>query len=296
MEEAVMFTPDNLPELREALGQATTKSKILAGGTDLVLAIHQGRCKPDLLIDLSGVEELKLIKLTEGRIHIGAMATFTQIMDNQLIKGSLPCLREAASLVGSNQIRSAATIGGNIGNASPAGDTIPVLMALDAVVRVLDSSGQAVEQSIDRVISGAGRTSLRRDQVITEIIIPLPGEHYRSTFVKIGSRTAVTIAKLNMALAVKYDETAKSISDVRVALGAIGTKAFRERRVEGILNGRRVDQCLADTLAEELSVAVQEAIPGRYSLPYKREAVKGLAQSAFANLFPEWHGDVSFAT
>lgn len=122
------------------------------------------------------------------------------------------------------------------------------------------------------------------DQVITDIIIPTLGDGYRSTFVKLGSRTAVTIAKLNIALIVKYDQAANTISDVRVGLGAIGVKAFRDLRVEGIMNGRQVSEDLAELFAEELSITVQKAIPGRYSLPYKMEAIKGLAHDAFDKL------------
>lgn len=281
----IVLTPDNLSELREAFKQATPKSKILAGGTDLVMAIHKNRCKPDFLIDLSGVKELKFIKLEDSHLHIGAMTTFTQIKENESVRKYALCLAESASLVGSNQIRNVGTIGGNIGNASPAGDTIPVLMALEAKIRVMDSLGQIEEKDIDEVITGSGKTNLRCDQVITEIIIPVLGNAYRSTFAKLGSRTAVTIAKLNIALVMKYDHIANTISDVRVGLGAIGVKAFRDRRVEGILNGRKVDEHLAEMFAEELSVTVQKAIPGRYSLPYKKEAIKGLAYDAWSELF-----------
>ncbi len=285
MGKAVVLTPDNLSELRDALKQATPKSKILAGGTDLVMAIHKNRINPDILIDLSGVKELKYIKLEDNHLHIGAMVTFTQIKENESVRKHALCLAESAVLVGSNQIRNAGTIGGNIGNASPAGDTIPALMALEARARIMNSSGQVEEKDLNEIITGSGKTSLGCDQVITEIIIPVLGDAYRSTFAKLGSRTAVTIARLNIALVMKYDDTANTISDVRVGLGAIGVKAFRDRRVEGILNGRKADEHLAEVFAEELSVTVQMAIPGRYSLPYKKEAIKGLARDAWRQLF-----------
>lgn len=284
MEYTDVLTPDNLRELRDALEQATPNSKILAGGTDLVLAIHENRCKPEMLVDLSGVKELKSINFEDGCLHIGAMATFTRIKENEAVRKYAQCLADAASVVGSNQIRNVGTIGGNVGNASPAGDIIPVLMALEARIRIMDSMGHIDEKDVDEIIIGSGRTSLQCDQVITDIIIPTLGDGYRSTFVKLGSRTAVTIAKLNIALIVKYDQAANTISDVRVGLGAIGVKAFRDLRVEGIMNGRQVSEDLAELFAEELSITVQKAIPGRYSLPYKMEAIKGLAHDAFDKL------------
>jgi CO/xanthine dehydrogenase FAD-binding subunit len=280
-----VLTPNNLPELQDALKKATLDSKLLAGGTDLVQAMHEHRCRPDLVIDLSGVKELQLITVEQGQLRIGATTTFSQLQRDHSVRKYALCLAEAAARVGSTQIRNTATIGGNIGNASPAGDTIPVLMALGAIITLRDSRGQTEEKPIDELVTGSGKTSLRYDQVITQIFFPLLDESYRSTFAKIGSRSTVTIAKLNMALIVLYDAGLNTISDVRVGLGAIGVKAFRDTRVDGLLNGRQVDENLARLFVEELSVTVQQAIPGRYSLPYKQEAIKGLAHDAWNNLF-----------
>lgn len=286
MTNTQLLTPGSIPELQAALGKATPNSKILAGGTDLVIEMHENRCRPDLLIDLSGVQDFKFIKLEQGHIHIGAMATMTMLNENDEVRKYVQCLAEAVAGIGSKQIRNAATIGGNIGNASPAGDTIPALMALDAVLKIMDGTGLTEEKTIDEIIAGPGQTGIKCNQVITEIICPVHGAAYRSTFVKIGSRSTVTIAKLNMALIVKYNPDSQIISDVRVGLGAIGTKAFRDMRVEKILNGQKADEKLARVLGEELCITVQKAIPGRYSLPYKMEAIKGLARDAWKNLFP----------
>lgn len=280
-----VLTPGSLPELQAALGRATPNSRVLAGGTDLVIAMHENRCKPDLVIDLWGVKELTFVKLERGHIHIGATSTFTRLKEDELVGKYALCLAEAAAGIGSNQIRNSATIGGNIGNASPAGDTLPALMALGAVIRVLDSTGHIEEKTVDEIVMGPGKTSLKCDQVITEVVFPVPGASYLSTFVKVGSRSTVTIAKLNMALAVKYDSGSNTIWDVRLGLGAIGAKAFRDFRVESILNGQKADEKLARVLGEELCETVQRAIPGRYSLPYKKEAIKGLARDAWRNLF-----------
>jgi len=287
MANTELLTPGSLPELQAALRRATPDSKILAGGTDLVIAMHENRCKPDLVIDLSGVQELKFIKLEHGHMHIGAMTTCTRLKEDDAVRKYALCLAEAAAGIGSNQIRNAATIGGNIGNASPAGDTIPALMALDAVIKIMDSEGRIEEKTVDEIITGPGKTGIKCNQIITGIVCPVPGAAYRSTFAKIGSRSTVTIAKLSMALVVRYDSGSHTISDARVGLGAIGVKAFRDLRVENILNGQKADPNLARVLGEELCITVQRAIPGRHSLPYKKEAIKGLACDAWKNLFPD---------
>jgi CO/xanthine dehydrogenase FAD-binding subunit len=279
------MTPGSIPELIGVMGQATPESKLLAGGTDLVIALQGRRCRPDLVIDLSGVEELRYIRLEQGAVHIGALTTFTAIAESPVIREYAPCLAEAAGGVGSTQIRNSGTIGGNVANASPAGDSIPVLLALGAVARVLDKDGQVAELSIDQLISGSGRTALRCDQVIAEFAFPALSGGYRSTFVKLGSRTAVSIAKLNMAVVIGYDQAGGVISEARVGLGAIGTKAFREEGAEELLQGKAADERLRLAFADELSQAVERAIPGRYSLPYKREAIRGLADDAWTRLF-----------
>ncbi len=286
MTDIEFLAPGSLPELQTALSKATPKSKVLAGGTDLVIAIHENRSKPDLIIDLSGVRELNFIKLEQGHIHIGAMTTFTRLSEDDTIRKYIPCLAEAAAGIGSNQIRNTATIGGNIGNASPAGDAIPALIALGAVIKIMDCTGRTEGKTVDEIITGPGQTGIRYNQVITEIACQVPGPAYRSTFVKVGSRTTVTIAKLNMALVLKYDPDSHIISDARLGLGAIGGKAFRDSRAESTLNGQKADKRLARVLGEELCTTVQKAIPGRYSLPYKKEAIKGLACNAWNNLFP----------
>ncbi len=285
MEKTRVLTPGNLIELQAALKQLTKESKILAGGTDLIIGLHNNKLTPDFLLDLSGVPELKNIKLEGGNLHLGAMASFTRIKESELVNKHARCLGEAAASVGSNQIRNAGTLGGNIGNASPAGDAIPALMALESRVKVMNSFGDIEEKDVDEIVVGLGKTSLAYDQVILEIIIPLLEAPYRSSFAKVGSRTAVTIARLNMAMVVKYCQSSNTISDVRIGLGAISTKAFRDMRVERLLEGRFVDPQSAQFLAEELSVTVQRSIPGRYSLPYKREAIKGLADDLWGRLF-----------
>lgn len=285
MERAEVLIPDSLPGLQAALLRATPQSRVLAGGTDLVIAMHEKRCKPDLLIDLSGVRELDYIRLEQDRLHIGATCTFTRLKENELVRKHALCLAQAAAVVGSNQIRNCATIGGNIGNASPAGDAIPALLALGALVRVMDSAGNIAELTVDQVITGPGKTSLKCNQVITGIVFPALPETYRSAFVKVGSRSTVTIARLNMAMVLNYNAAANTVEDVRVALGAIANKAFRDARVEGLLNGRTVEPRLAGELEETLRVSVQEAIPGRHSLPYKEEAIKGLARDAWQKIF-----------
>ena len=125
------------------------------------------------------------------------------------------------------QIRNAGTIGGNIANASPCADGATALTALGADVTTIDGAGVSTTRPLGEVLLGPSRTSLRHDEAITEFSFPARGPEHRSAFAKIGSRTAVSVARLSAALVVRFDAPSGSIADVHVALGAVGEVAFR---------------------------------------------------------------------
>jgi xanthine dehydrogenase FAD-binding subunit len=276
--------PRDLGELAEALGRATPRSRLLAGGTDLVRSMTWDGLRPDLIIDLSGVRELAGVGEEDGRLLVGATTSVAQLQSDPLVRRHAACLALAAGSMGSTQTRNMATIGGNVANASPCGDTVPALLALEAVARVLGADGTISERPVREVITGYEKTSLAHDEALAGFLIPLSGGRCRSTYAKIGSRTTVTIARLSMALVVEHDPASAVLSRPRVGLGALGETAFREPRLEAFLDGRVADEETARLFAQECAAAVERAIPGRYSLAYKRAAAAGLADDAWRGL------------
>ncbi|MGE5228761.1 MAG: FAD binding domain-containing protein [Deltaproteobacteria bacterium] len=276
-----VLTPKSAEELVAALAQATPQTRLLAGGTDLVRALRRPGSEPDLLVDLTGITELASIRLVGGSLRVGALATFTQLQWDPLVREHALCLSLAAAQVGSTQIRNAGTIGGNIANASPCADGATALTALDAGVTTVDGAGTTSTRPIGDVLLGPNRTGLRHDEAITEFSFPALGAAHRSAFAKIGSRTAVSVARLSAALVVRFDAAADALTDVRVALGAVGETAFRAPSLEQSLLGRAADEETARLFAQGCVLAVQESIPGRYSLPYKQHAALGLAYDAW---------------
>ncbi len=276
-----LLTPGTLAELADALGRATARTRLLAGGTDLVRALGRDRVRPDLIIDLSGMDDLAAVRLDGGTIRIGATATFAQLAADPLVRRRARCLAEAAAQVGSAQIRNTASIGGNLANASPCADSMPPLVALRAQLAVLDSHGRVQTLPVEEVVTGSGHTTLRCDEAIVEIAFAALDEGHRAAFVKIGARSTVTVARLSMALVVRYHAGAGALHEARVALGAVGATAFRDARLEEALEGRPPNEESARLFAEECTAAVQRAIPGRYSLPYKEAAALGLAYDAW---------------
>ena len=270
-----------LDELVAALAQATPQTRLLAGGTDLVRAVRLPGSEPDLLIDLTGIAELATVHLDGETLRIGALCAFTQLQWDPLVREHALCLSLASAQVGSAQIRNAGTIGGNIANASPCADGATALTALGAEVTTVDGAGAIRTRSIAEVLLGPNRTSLAHDEAITEFSFPALGPEYRSAFAKIGSRTAVSVARLSAALAVRFDAPSGTIAGAQIALGAVGEVAFRAQGVEHCLEGRPADEETARAFAEGCVAAVRESIPGRYSLPYKQHAAVGLAYDAW---------------
>lgn len=260
----------------------------ISGGTDLVIKLQSGEIHPAWLMDVSLIPELKFIKEVDGRIKIGSGTTFAQISKNDLVWEKARCLSQAASQVGSVQIRNRATIGGNIANASPAGDSLPALLVLDAWVSIIGPQGYR-RVPFAQLQAGDGQ-GLRKKELITEIDFPLGEAQGKaqiiSAFGKIGSRTAVSIARLNMAARVEFDAEDQRILTSRWAVGALGPAPFRIKELEQELQGKKVNPELAEEVADHLTGVVDRAIPGRASRDYKREAIRGLAYDLMEDLFP----------
>ncbi|CAA7600560.1 CO dehydrogenase flavoprotein C-terminal domain [Acididesulfobacillus acetoxydans] len=300
-----MACPDSVAETLELLAGMEGEIAYLGGGTDLVPQMQDGRRQPDWVVDLSQIPELACIRFDGERIRLGSTATFTQIAGSALIEEQGRCLAQAAGQVGSVQIRNRATLGGNIASASPAGDSLPVLLALDAKLTVLGPAGER-RISFERFQIEPGE-GLRRGELIAGIDFAAgsrghtgDGRHVPadksdfsaggrhpirvSAFGKIGSRQSVTIAKLNMAAFLEMEPGEGIVVKSRLALGALGRHPFRLRNVEEEMRGRRLDDSLIVDVTKRLQEVVDGAIPGRYSQTYKRQAIRGLAADVFGDL------------
>jgi CO/xanthine dehydrogenase FAD-binding subunit len=276
-----VLTPSTRDELVAALAQATPQTRLLAGGTDLVRVLRAPGNEPDLLIDLSGLDGLKVARLDGDTLHVGALMPFHEVQWDPAVREHALCLSLAAAQVGSAQIRNAGTLGGNVANASPCADGVTALTALGAEVLTVDGAGAERRRPITEVVLGPSRTSLAHDEAVIDFTLRALGPEHRAAFSKIGSRTAVSVARLSCALVVRFDAVAGTLASAQVALGAVGGSAFRAPAVEQALEGRPADEETARLFAEGCVAAVQESIPGRYSLPYKQHAAVGLAYDAW---------------
>jgi len=280
-----LLVPRDRAELAQALRGATPDSRMVAGGTDLMLELRASARRPDLLIDLSRLRELSFIRREEGgRIRIGALTTFAAMQRDAVLAGGAACLAQAAGRVGSPQIRNVATLGGNVAHASACADAIPALLALAADAGVMDADGSVRRQPVQDVVSMTGGTRLRPDQAILDFSFAALHERQPSAFGKVGVRTSVAVARLNAAIVLTLEQGGDRIVDARVAFGSIAPTALLGASVAASLPGRSLRDDAGAELAEACAALVAAAIPARGSLPYKQTAVRGLALDLWAAL------------
>ncbi|TGE34573.1 FAD binding domain-containing protein [Desulfosporosinus sp. Sb-LF] len=258
----------------------TSEGTFLAGGTDLVLHMQTGKAQPLGLIDLGKISELSEIKETDGYLDIGSMATFADMGRSELVLRNASALWLACQTMGSPQIRNQATLGGNLGNCSPAADGLPPLLALGAEVHLISKKGDEVV-SLETLLSRS--PLLAQETLIRGFRIPLKG--LKSGFAKLGRRQALAIARLSVAVAVEMDGS--KAGNVRVALGAVGRRAFlsesfSQKLSDGELNGVWIERGV-----EEVQRVVREALGARASAQYKRVAVSGVFREAVSTLISE---------
>jgi len=275
----LLIRPATVKELLLAYkGSDAAEKHIVAGGTDWVIK-YRGKISGDsLLLDLSAVEDMRGIKVRDGSLFIGAMETMTSINGNNFVKANASALADAASAMGSLQIRNRATVGGNLANASPAADTPSALAALDASVIIASLSGERLS-SVEGVIKAPGVNALNEGEIIIGFSIPVR-QSCVSAFRKIGSRSEVSIARLNMAVSANCMEGI--FSDARVYVGTLGSPAKRCTAAEKALENDPAIRLAA--LKSALACFAEKTIPGRSTLPYKKSAVQALGEDILAML------------
>jgi xanthine dehydrogenase small subunit len=248
---------------------AAAQHRPIAGGTDVMVQITGELAPPpERMVDLSRLEELRGIALDRGRLVIGALTTYTEIRRSAICREHLPALVQAAATIGAAQIQNRGTLGGNIANASPAGDTLPILLATDAVIVAVSRRGERDIPASD-FWSGYRQTALQPDELVHRAVVPLPmGREVR--FRKVGTRRAQAISKVVGALAWRDHGSAAGWSDVRVALGSVASTPVRASKTEAVLEGSRPTPETADRAARTLADEIHPIDDVRSTADYRR--------------------------
>ena len=266
--EPPVSSPRDLAGAYAVLAGGTQEAPVrpIAGGTDLMVTLTGELAPPPAsLVDLWAVDALRGIAIDGDALSLGALTTYTDIRRSALCREHVPALVEAASTIGAAQIQNRGTLGGNIANASPAGDTLPVLLVGDAVIIVGSEQGER-EVPAAEFWTGYRQTALAHDELILRIRIPLAADR-ETRFRKVGTRRAQAISKVVMAVAWRGDGTWR---DVRVALGSVAATPIRATATEGALDGRAPNPETADRAAETLAGELAPIDDVRSTAEYRR--------------------------
>jgi len=273
-----------LEEAFHLLGQHQEKAMILAGGTDLLVKMRNKTLKPEILVDIKGIPGLDEIRYdpVEG-LHLGALASIHRLETCPIILEKFPAISEAAGYLGSFQIRSRATLGGNLCHASPAGEMAPCLISLGAKLRIAGSAGERWVL-LEDFFTDPGKTVLQRDELLTTVQVPTPPAQTGCQYTKYGIRKAMDLAIVGVAVVLTLDEEKDKCREVKIALGAVGPIPMRAKKGEARLRGQKMDEA---SIAEASLLASQEAQPItdiRASAEYRRKMVQALTQKTLKQL------------
>ncbi len=262
------YAPDSIEELLEML-KSKPNAKLIAGGTDLLLQMKQGTARPETVISLKNVEELRGFSVSKNGYRLGAGMTLRGITRSNELTQNFPGLVYAAGVVASEQIRTLATLGGNICNASPSADMVPPLIALDAVVQLVSNQGQR-DLSLSDFFKGPGESVLKSGEIMHSIFLPQPSGNM--IYSKHAPRKFMDLAVVGVA--VRLAKKNGKINEARVALGAVGPVPFRAEKTEALLAGQALT---TELMLEAGEMAAGECVPIddiRGSAWYRKRMVK----------------------
>jgi len=277
--EIDVLTPHNLAEALEMLHQNGPELKVVAGGSDVIVQLRDGVLRASKLLNILSLKELRYIRMTGGQIHIGALTTYSDIVHHDLTRNHAWILVEAARQIGAVPLQNTATIGGNLGNASPAGDSLPPLYALDATVVTCSKAGER-EIPIEQFFTGYRKLALRPEELIEEVYFNSLDSDDRGAYLKLGLREANAISIVDVAVALRAKKPDNSFGKIWIALGAVAPTIRRARKCEQALLNKPLT---SDLLKQASALAAEDAAPIddiRGSAEYRKDAVVSLVYQA----------------
>jgi xanthine dehydrogenase small subunit len=252
LSEMTVIRPKSLDQALGAMHEGSNGARPvpIAGGTDLLVYLNAGTPPGTRYLDLWGLRELEGIRAGRASVVLGALTTFREIVDHPVLRRRLPALCAAAATVGAWQIQNRATIAGNIANASPAGDSLPVLLAHDAVVHARSVRGERAA-AFDRLYTGYRTLALEADELITAIEIPVPSARSRTWFRKVGTRRAQSISKVVFSGVLRV--TGGRVEHARLAFGSVAPVTIRAAHAESTLTGNALNAATVAAAREALA-------------------------------------------
>lgn len=273
---------------------ANPDSLIIAGGSDMLIKIREGKLAGCSLVSIYGLNELRGVSISnDGTIKIGSLTSFSQIVNNEIIQKYIPILGEAVDQVGGPQIRNIGTIGGNIANGVTSADSAPTLFALNARLEIKGSNGIR-EASISDFYLGPGKVDLKSDEVLTAIYIT--EDNYKSFsghYIKYAMRNAMDIATLSCSVTCKLNENKDTIEEARLAFGVAGPVPMRCPKAEKAVLGMSINDELFKVFSSEALTEVKPRTSWRASKELRLQLVSELSKRALKKAIEKSGGAIN---
>ncbi len=261
LNEFEYFKPSTISQTLKLLAKYK-KSAILAGGTDLLNLLKEGSEKPEAVIDIKGLAGLRKIAFAEGRLQIGALVTFSELIESEIIKRHFPLIVETAGTVASPGIRNRATMAGNICSAVPCLDSGPLLRAYDATVVAVGKAGKR-KIPVAKWFLGPRKTGLKSQEIVSDLTIPLPKEEHAGCFIKLGRYAGEDLAQASVLT------IALSGNRYRIAFGSVAPVPFRATKIEELLIGKKLDARLLAKAKDLVASSISPITDLRASKEYR---------------------------
>ena len=277
----------SLADACSCLSGSNGEAKVYAGGTDMLVSMKHRNMLPRTLVNIKCIPGLDYIQLDQdGGLRIGALTTMRSIANSSLVRKEFSALGKAADVLGTPQIRALATLGGNLGNASPAAECAPSLLVFEANAKITSSRGDRVVP-IRSFFTGPGKSVLGPDEILTEVQVPGPPAHSRSIHLKYSSRK-VDVAVAGVSMLIRLD--GRRCEDVRIALNSVGPFPFRAKQAESVLRGEMLGLENHDLIERTARAASEESSPIddlRGSSAHRRKLVEILVRDAIHYLLSD---------
>jgi aerobic carbon-monoxide dehydrogenase medium subunit len=273
--------PKNIAEVSELLGRFGDSAKLYAGGTELLLAMKEGLVQYDRLVNVKGVSGLNEVNQDNGIIHIGALCTHHELENSPILKQMLPALVKLEENVANVRVRQVGTLGGNVCFAEPHADPGTLLIALGARLIAEKIEGKR-EISAESFFVDAYETTLEADEVLTEIIVPVPAQRSGVCYLKFGYLERPSVG---VAIALNLNSGKTEIEDIKIAVGCAGPAPKRVPEAEALIKGKSIDEATRNIAqAGEISGRASQAISDLHGAQdYKEHIVQVLLKRSFQN-------------
>ncbi len=269
--------PQSVDDVVAALG-AADRAQVIAGGTDLLVQMRSVDREPRTIVDIKSLAETNRLDIGDDEVYVGAAVSSALMNENEALCNLLPGVTEAGDLIGSTQIQGRATICGNLCNASPAGDSIPALIAAGAICDIANANGGR-ELPVEEFVTGVGTNALEPGEFLLGVKIPRPAAHSRGAYLRFIPRTEMDIAVAGCGVSVTLDDDG-TCTAARVAIGAVAPTAILVPAAADALIGSKLDEAALQAAGEACTAASSPITDKRGTAEYRRKVVAVLCRRA----------------